>query len=70
MENFINLSLVFRFQLFFFFKIVLMFSDKDFKPFRYRRYFWIPFWEILNFHLEGKGCPDTYERRDYEALAR
>ena len=29
----------------------------------------VPFWEIFNFHLEGKGCPDTYERRDYEALA-
>ena len=25
---------------------------------------------FLNFHSEGKGCPDTYGRRDYEALAR
>ena len=30
---------------------------------------WVPFWEFLNFHLEGKGCPDTYERRNYDALA-
>ena len=29
----------------------------------------VPFREIFNFHLEGKGCLDTYERRDYEALA-
>ena len=28
-----------------------------------------PFEKFLTFHLEGKGCPDTYERRDYEALA-
>ena len=27
------------------------------------------FEKFLNFHLEGKGCQDTYERRDYEALA-
>ena len=27
------------------------------------------FEKFFNFHLEGKGCPDTYERRDYEALA-
>ena len=24
---------------------------------------------LRNSHLEEKGCPDTYERRDYEALA-
>ena len=28
------------------------------------------FEKFLNFHLEGKGCPDTHERRDYEAVAR
>ena len=27
----------------------------------------VPFWEIFNFHLEGKGWP--YERRDYEPVA-
>ena len=29
----------------------------------------VPFRLIFNFYLEGKGCPDTYERRVYEALA-
>ena len=39
-------------------------------PFLSWRYSKVPFWEIFNFHLEGKGCPDTYEQRDCEALAR
>ena len=40
-----------------------------FKPFLSWRHSRVPFWEIFNFHLEKKGCPVTYERQDYEAVA-